>query len=164
MIVGVVFAGARLDGIVTARVRRDGANATEAMARMIGGCRFSAHLQLVMLQGIAVAGFNVVDPFRLHSLTRLPVIVVARRRPDLLSMREALLTRVRGGDRKWRIIERAGPMERVGSLWIQRAGLEPAEAAAVLERFSIHSTVPEPLRVAHIVAGALERGESRGRV
>ena len=58
----------------------------------------------------------------------------------------------------------AGAMESIGRVHVQRAGLGPIETRAMLERFSIHSTVPEPLRTAHLIAGGIARGESRQRV
>lgn len=163
-IVGAVFSGSRLEGILSGRVRRDGANAAREIARMVSGSRFASHLQLVLLQGIALAGFNVVDVGWLHRELGVPVLVVARRRPDLDAMRDALLGRVRGGRRKWRLIERLGPMEPLAGVFVQRAGLSPEEAEAVIRRFAIHANIPEPLRTAHLVAGGLARGESRGRV
>jgi uncharacterized protein len=161
-IVGTLYAGHRLDGIVTGQVRRDGANATRVLAALSRGSRFGAHLHAILLQGIALAGFNVVDLAALHMLTRLPVLVVARRRPDLDAIRRALLERVPGGRRKWALIERAGPMEPLGGVFVQRAGLEPAEAEALLAATIIHGKLPEPLRIAHLVAGGLGRGASRG--
>jgi endonuclease V-like protein UPF0215 family len=163
LVVGAVFAGTRLDGVVSTRVRRDGADATGAIQRMIAGSRFGEQLQAVLLQGIAVAGFNVVDLRALADALGLPVIVVARRPPKLDEIRAALFRNVRGATRKWRLIERAGPMEQVGPVWIQRAGITLDDAARVLARATIHGHVPEPLRVAHLVAGGLVRGESRGR-
>jgi endonuclease V-like protein UPF0215 family len=164
LLVGAVFAGPRLDGVLTGTIRRDGANSADAMAEMITRSRFAEHLQIILLQGIAVGGFNVVDVFRLHRRTSLPIIVVARRRPNLDAVRDALLGRVRGGARKWRIIERLGAMERIGTVWTQRIGISAGDAASALARFAVHSTIPEPLRVAHIIAGGIVRGESRGRV
>jgi hypothetical protein len=55
-------------------------------------------------------------------------------------------------------------MEPIGAVYVQRAGLSSPEAQAVLTRFAIHSAVPEPLRMAHLIAGGLARGESRHRV
>lgn len=163
-IVGAVFAGARFEGILTGRVRRDGANAAAVIARMIASSRFAGHLQLILLQGVALAGFNVVDVFLLNRTTGLPVLIVSRVEPDYRAIRAALEERVRGGARKWRLIERLGPMEKCGRVWVQRAGLTLPEADAVIGRLAIHSSVPEPLRVAHAVAGGIARGESRGRV
>lgn len=163
-IVGAIYAGAHLHGVVTAHVRRDGSNAAAVMARTIRNCRFAASLRVILLQGIAVAGFNVVDVFRLHRETGLPVLVISRRRPNMDAIRDALLHRVAGGARKWRVLERLGPMEPIGGVWVQRVGLKPDEAARVIALFTVDGMIPEPLRVAHLIAGALARGESRGRV
>ncbi len=64
LVVGAVYAGLRLEGILSTRVRRDGRNATSALAAMIAGSRFAAHLHAVLLQEIALAGFNVVNSRR----------------------------------------------------------------------------------------------------
>lgn len=163
LLVGAVFAGPRLEGVVSGPVRRDGRNSTARIVELVTGSRFDAHLQAVLLQGIAFAGFNVVDLDRLHRALGRPVLVVARRRPDLAAMRAALLGRVPGGARKWRLIQRAGPMEPMGSLFVQRRGLETPQAAALLQRFALHGHLPEPLRTAHIIAGGLAGGGSRQR-
>ena len=36
------------------------------------------------------------------------------------------------------------------------------QADAVVVQFAIYSTIPEPIRTAHLIAGALSNGESRG--
>lgn len=163
LVVGAVFSGSRLDGVLSSRVRRDGRNATSALAELCTSTRFAPQLQLVLLQGIALAGFNVVDVHELHERTGLPVLVVARRRPDLDAIEQALLSRVPGGARKWRLIARAGPMERCGPVWVQRVGLDEHEAAAVLRASATEGHLPEPLRTAHLIAGGVTRGESAGR-
>lgn len=163
-IVGAAFAGARLEGVLTGKVRRDGANATSTLLKLISQSRYAAHAQLVMLQGIAFAGFNVVDIYALRSALYLPVLVVARKRPDLMKIKRALLTSVAGGKRKWRLIEQAGLMEAAVGVYIQRAGIEPAAARRIIERYAINSLIPEPLRTAHLIAAALAGGTSRQRV
>jgi endonuclease V-like protein UPF0215 family len=162
VVVGTLFAGPRLDGIVTGRIRRDGVNSTQVLASLSRGSRFGAHLHAILLQGIALGGFNVVDIAALHAATRLPVLVVARYRPNLDAIRKALLERVPGGKRKWRLIEAAGPMEPLGRVFVQRAGLERDEAAALLAATTSHGNLPEPLRLAHLIAGGLGTGASKG--
>jgi endonuclease V-like protein UPF0215 family len=162
-VVCTAFAGLRLEGVLSTRVRRDGADATRAIAACIAGSRYAAHSKLVMFQGIALAGFNVVDIHGLHELLGIPVLVVARREPRFAAIRAALETRVRGGARKWALIEKAGPMEPAGPLRMQRAGIAAADAVAVIEALSIHGNIPEPLRLAHLVAGGVTTGQSRGR-
>jgi len=162
-VVGAVYTRTRQEGVVSGKVRRDGANATDVLSRLVAGSRFAEHLHAVLLQGIAVAGFNVVDIHGLHERVGLPVLVVARRSPDLEAIRRALLERVRGGARKWALVRRAGPMEPAGGVWVQRAGLSLGEAEALVGRLALHGHLPEPLRVAHLVAGGLATGCSRGR-
>lgn len=161
-LVGVVFAGGRLDGVVSGKVRRDGRNSTRAVAELVRDGRFADHLQLILLQGIAFAGFNVVDIHALAAATGLPVLVVARKQPDLVAIRRALLRRVPGGRRKWKLVEKAGAMQRVAGVWVQRAGLSLSQAERVIAATARNGKLPEPLRVAHLVAGGLA-GQSRGR-
>ena len=163
-IVGAVFCGPRMEGVLTGRVRRDGANATAVLRDLVAGSRFAAHLQLVFLQGIALGGFNVVDIHALWQALAIPVLTVARRRPDMAGIEAALRTRVRGGLRKWRLLRRAGPMELLAGVWVQRAGIDAREAERVIRRFALHGNIPEPLRAAHLIAGALVTGQSTGRV
>ncbi len=163
LIVGALYSGLRLEGVLSAKVRRDGANSTSTLVRLLSQSRFKGHIQVIMLQGIAFAGFNVIDLHRLHESLRIPAVVVARKHPDLNAIKRALLHRVPGGERKWVLIERAGPMERVGGIYVQRAGLTLTQVDTLLGRFAIHSTIPEPLRVAHLIAGGIEAGESRHR-
>lgn len=162
MVVGAVFARTRIDGVLTTRVRRDGANATRRIADMILGSPFDAHVRAVLLQGIALAGFNVVDIHALAEHTKRPVLVVARRAPDYHGIRRAL-SHVRGGQQRWRLIERAGPMEPLSGVYVQRAGLSLEEARGLLGATTLHGALPEPLRVAHLIAGGVTTGTSRGR-
>jgi endonuclease V-like protein UPF0215 family len=163
-VVGAVFADLRFDGVLIGDVARDGDDAADALITLTERSRFREHVRLVLLQGVALAGFNVVDAFAVHDRLGVPVLIVARRRPDREAIREALLSRVQGGARKWSLIERLGPMEEMGGVFVQRVGLSTSDAAAVTTRLAVHGSVPEPLRVAHLIAGALVRGESRGRV
>jgi endonuclease V-like protein UPF0215 family len=163
-VVGAAFAGPRLEGVLITRVRRDGADATRSLRQAVEQSRFAAHTRLIMLQGIALAGFNVVDIHALHAALHIPVLVVARRRPDLASIRRALLESVPGGLRKWRLIERAGVMEAAGAVWMQRAGITAAAAERAIARFAVNGRIPEPLRTAHLIASGLGGGRSRQRV
>jgi hypothetical protein len=63
-LIGCVCSGPRLDIVVKSTVERDGDDATEVMARLVRG-KDLTHVRAVMMQGITVAGFNVVDINRL---------------------------------------------------------------------------------------------------
>lgn len=163
-VVGAAFAGLRLEGVLTGRVRRDGANSTRVLVDLIESSRFRPHLQAVLLQGITLAGFNVVDIQSLSRTLDVPVLVVARRAPNLDRIRSALLTQVPGGRRKWALIERAGPMELRAGVYIQRVGIDGHSAEALVARLAVNSDVPEPLRTAHLIAAGISGLPSRQRV
>lgn len=162
-IVGAVFTRTRLDGAVTSTIRRDGRNSTTRIAEMIESSPFREHVQCVLLQGITLGGFNVVDIHALHERLQVPVLVVVRKKPHAAAIRHALLDRVPGGARKLALIEAAGPMESVNGVWVQRAGISLDRAHATIEELRLHGNLPEPLRVAHLLAGAYYDGVSRGR-
>ncbi|MFO7277481.1 MAG: DUF99 family protein [Pseudomonadota bacterium] len=163
LVVGAVYAGERLDGVLSCRVRRDGANSTRRVAHAVRESRFHPQLHAVLLQGIAFAGFNVVDIHALSEAIERPVLVVVRRRPDLAAIRRALLSRVPDGARKWHLIERAGEPEEICGLFVQRVNITREAAAVLLRRHARNGVMPEPLRTAHLIAGGVTLGESSGR-
>lgn len=164
LVVGAVFRGGdRLEGVLSTRVRRDGQNATSQLVQMIGGSRFFPQLHYILLDGIALGGFNVVDLPRLHREIQLPAMVVSRVEPNLEAVHDALMGPVRGGAAKWKRIQRAGPVVPVEGLHCQLAGLTPLEAAALIRLTRCHAKLPEPLRAAHLIASGIARGQSRGR-
>ena len=161
-IVGAVYANMRLDGVLIGKVERDGQDATDVLSALVGHSKFLEHTQLIMLQGIALAGFNVVDAIGLNDRLGLPVLVVSRRFPNMKAIRDALVSRIANGHKKWALIERLGPMEPVNRVYVQRVGISIAQAADIISRFSIYSHIPEPIRTAHLIAGALVHGVSKG--
>ena len=162
-IVGTVYAGPKLEGILSASIRRDGVNSTRVIAELVRGSKFDEHTQLIMLQGIALGGFNVIDIHQLSAKLDRPVLVVSRRKPNMENIKDALLNRVPGGKRKWHLIQKAGEMEQVSGVYVQRAGLTLDQAGQVIARFATSSNIPEPLRAAHLIAGGVTTGQSRGR-
>jgi endonuclease V-like protein UPF0215 family len=172
LLVGAVCSRTRLDGVVSGKVRRDGTDSTSRMIELVTRSQFREHVRVVLLQGIAVAGFNVVDVHTLSRALDVPVLVVTRRQPDLDAVHRALFSeaphsrpRVRGAARKWALIQAAGAIEPLGRgrLWVQRAGLSLEQARRVVAATTLHGNIPEPLRVAHLIAGGIVAGKSRGR-
>jgi len=161
-VVGAVFGGLRFDGVLMGEIEKDGFDSAATLTKMVSKSKFAEHAQLIMLQGIAFGGFNIIDVFHLHEQLNLPVLVVSRRSPDMDAIQKALTTQIPDGEKKWDIIARLGPMEVIRKIYVQRVGITLDEAESVIERFAIHSHIPEPIRVAHLIAGALVGGVSRG--
>ncbi len=162
-LVGVVCSRTRMDGLLSGRVRRDGRNSTTTMIELVRTSQFHEHVRAVLLQGIAVAGFNVVDVHALHAGLGVPVVTVTRRMPRFARIKEALFGHTRGAKRKWDLICAAGQMEKVDCVFVQRVGIGLEDTRALLRATTLHGNLPEPLRLAHLIAGGITTGKSRGR-
>ena len=158
----VVRADGRLDGLLTTHIRRDGWNATDQLIRLVAESRFHPQLHAVMLDGIALGGLNVVDLPRLSEAVGLPVITVIRRRPDQARFRAAVERLPRPAQRL-AVVERAGPVHRAGAIYCQPVGLDLDDARDLIQRTTHVGNLPEPIRLAHLIAGGVATGESVGR-
>ena len=161
--VAVMMEGSdRVEAVATTSFAVDGANVTDFLAGWIGSLRCREALHGVVLGGITMAGLAVVDVTALAAQLELPVLVVNRRDPEKTRLRDAL--EAAGMPERWAIVENSPAAIRVDDgLYVAAAGLESPAAVALVRAALAKSGLPEPLRVAHLIARALVRGESRGR-
>ena len=162
IVVGTVYRGGSfIDGVISTKVRVDGDNSTEKLVEMINKCKFKPQLQVILLDGIAVGGFNVVDVNDLNKKTGIPVIVVMRDYPDFKKIEKAS-TKLNHAE-KIKLLKKAGKVYQLGEIFVQAIGLTLKQAEEIIDITCTHSLLPEPLRVAHLIAGGVVDGESRGR-
>ena len=160
-VVGVVFRGGYwLDGVMHTKVRVDGFDATRKIASMVLNSPHYKQLRVMMLNGVTLAGFNVVDIMKLNEKTGLPVMAVARQKPNFAEIRSALHNLPRS-EARWSLISNAGAVLEVPTrskknrLYVQIAGILEEDARKILELTSTRSDIPEALRVAHLVASGI---------
>ena len=162
LVVGVVMRGGSwIDGVLSTKVIVDGDDSTKKIAEMINKCKFKPQLQCIFLDGIAVAGFNVIDVKELSKKTKLPVIVVIRRMPDIKTIKETLIKI--NQKQKIKLIEKAGEVIKLDNIFVQINGINLEQARKILKIVCTRSLIPEPLRLAHLIASGVTVGESRGR-
>jgi len=118
-----------------------------------------------MLDGISLGGFNVVDINLLSKKTRLPVIVIMRKLPNMKEIKDAL--KLMKQEEKMKLIKKAGKIYRTKiknkSIYFQKANISEDFAEKIIKLASTRSLIPEPLRVAHLIATGIALGESKGR-
>jgi len=159
---GAVCAGTRFEGLVAGSVRRDGWNATREIVRLLEGGKFLPQLHIVLIDGIAFGGFNVVDLAALAARLGKPCVAVMRR-PPRLPLLEAALRRLPSPERRLARISRAGPIHSVPPFVFQVQGAGVEETAEALRRLTDRGNVPEALRLAHLIGAAVVHGESGRR-
>lgn len=162
-VIGVVFRGGYwLDGVMSTKVEVDGFDATDKIATMIVNSPHYEQLRVIMLDGITFGGFNVVDMKKFNAETRLPVIAVTRDKPDFDDIRKALKN-LRSPEKRWKAILSAGEIFEVSTrrkgekAFMEICGILEDDARKIVQLTSTRSSVPEALRVAHLIASGINR-------
>lgn len=154
-----------MDGVLRTYVHVDGEDATYNLIEMINTSKFKPQVQAILLDGIAVGGFNVINIESLWKHTGIPVIVVVRKMPDFEELEKAL--RKLGMEKKYQLMEKAGKPVPVkvknGTIFIQTAGMDIEKAKEILTLSCTNSNIPEPIRAAHLIGAGIVKGESGGR-
>lgn len=166
LIVVTIFRGGNyMDGLLSTYVTVDGEDATEKISNLLKKTRNYEQLNCIMLNGISLAGFNVIDIKELNKKTRLPVIVIIRKMPDLVKIRKAL-NKLKA-NHKINLIKKAGKIFKIRikekNIFMQVSGISPKKASEIVKIATTHSLIPEPIRISHIIASGIRNGESHGR-
>jgi endonuclease V-like protein UPF0215 family len=148
-----------LETVAVSRVRVDGNDSTDVIVRMVRASPAAQGAHVLLVDGITMGGFNILDLGRLTRALALPVIALTRRPPDLEKVRSALAKYFPKDFRsRWNRVRRY-PLFRVPTggepLWAAAVGCTRADAAALVQRSALRGYWPEPLRVAHAVAHAI---------
>ncbi len=161
LVVGTIFRGGHfMDGVISTHVVLDGTDATEKLVALVRKTKHKPQLQAIMLNGISMGGFNIIDIRELSNKTKLPVIVVIRKYPDFKKIRAALIKI--GFKNRIQLLDKAGAVHKIGKVYVQLAGISLSAAAELIRITSTHAHIPEPIRAAHLIASGIVDGESRG--
>jgi endonuclease V-like protein UPF0215 family len=167
LVVGIVFRGGYwLDGVLHTKIDVDGLDAEDRIATMIMSSSHYKQLRVIMLNGVTFAGFNPVNIKMLSAKTKLPVIAVTREKPNFKEIREALKN-LPDSEKRWNAIYSGGEIVEVSTrtkkskIYVQFVGIVEEDAKRILRLTSTRSNVPEPLRVAHLIASGISNAESQ---
>jgi endonuclease V-like protein UPF0215 family len=155
----------RIDGVAIASLTVGGMDATDAVLGIIASLA-RRDINLAMVSGSVVAWFNILDPAVISERTGLPLIVVTYEESEGL---EGDIAHHFPGDlgrlRAYRNLGERVPVElRDGvRVFIRAMGISRKDAARVLRDFTRDGKVPEPVRVARLVARAAMRWQGENR-
>jgi endonuclease V-like protein UPF0215 family len=165
MIVGTVFrAGMWLDGVLSTYIHGDGTDGTKKITEMVKNSRNLDQLGVIMLDGITFGGFNLVNIREIFESTGVPFIVIMRKIPNFESFKKAL-KRFDDWESRWLNVIEAGKVYKINTsepIYMQIYGIKRIDAEKIVKLSTTRSAIPEPLRVAHIIAAGIITGESKG--
>ena len=166
-VIGVVMRGnGYLEGVLRREIEVDGKDSTDVILDMIKKTRHRDQIRVIMLDGIALGGFNIVDIDRLYKECEIPVITITREKPDFDMILKTLQMKFSDWEERWKMFKDNKIYEIETShnpIYISCKGVSVEEAKEIIKISTIRGVVPEPIRVAHIIASGVVRGESYGK-
>lgn len=163
----VIRADFLLDGFAVGRCTVGGMDATDSIIEMYRELDRS-DINLLMLGGCIISLFNIVDLGRVASETGVPLLCVTYNPSEGIS--EVIKSRFPGDwEERLRVYESNGAREeyvlKTGyTVHVRRIGISRRSAEVVLNRMTISGRVPEPIRVARLLARSLLRSEAKARL
>lgn len=156
LVICTVYRGRRsLDGLFSFWVKRDGLDATSQLTKAINKSKHKKQLKIIIMDGVALGGFNIVDLERVYEETGLPVIAVINREPDLASIKKAV-SNLSSPGKRWALIKKLPSVSRLklrdGVVFFQYEGLLKKEVEEVIKSSTLRGKLPEPVRAAHLIA------------
>ena len=157
-IVGAVMKGAAyLEGVLQDFMAVDD-GITQTILRMLRESPHLGQIRAILTPGITFGGFSVLDIHEIYEELAIPVIVIIHRYPDFGRIRKALFDHFPDGAQRWKLIQKAGKpnLDTSSGLYVQHIGCTFDICSQIIRLTTIQGKVPEPLRVAHLIASGLK--------
>lgn len=159
LIVGVVMQGSDIvENVISGKIQVDGDESTDLIITLVSS--LPQTLNAVFLDGIAFGGFNVLDLEKIHKETGVPAISVTRNKPNLTEIKKAL-ENVPNTTSKWKKIKSNGPPIPHEKVYFQCKGTSQEKAKHLITSCS-KTSLPEGLRLAHLIASGITRSGGSG--
>ncbi len=164
ILAGVVMrADMMIDGFAFSRATVGGMDATDKILEMYKSLNRD-DINLLMLNGCVISWYNVIDLHQVSDETGLPLICVTYNESTGL---ERYFKEYFPDDWMIRVETYRRNKERTAitlstghTVYIRFIGMSIEEAKGVLNKFTSHGSIPEPLRVARLLARALIKDSS----
>lgn len=151
-----------IDGVAISRTKVGGDDATASVGSLFRSLRRN-DINLLIISGAILSLYNIIDVDGLSRRLKLPVVCVTFKGTRGI---EASIRRHFPGrsEPKLEAYRRLGPRTgirlRTGHrVYVRTAGADAADTKAVLDMFTLQGSIPEPLRVAKLIArSALSKG------
>lgn len=157
---GIIVMNDIVEGAMSFRVKKDGDDSADKIIKAVRKSRFRDQIKLVVTNGIAIAGLNIVDMAKIRKALGIGSMAITRKRPRPQLLRRAIRTMTK--DRKklslFNCLSKEISVYRYGGYYLQTLGIGKEDAR------NAFAAAVKYLRLAHLIAGAIVRGESKGRI
>ena len=145
------------DGFVLGKLRVSGSDATSSIAKLYAKLGRN-DVNAILLSGSVLSLYNLIDVDSLCEELGVPVVALTFR-----ASKSDLGRNIRARFPSKVALEKVKLLEKLGKplalhlstgypIFVRAAGISHAETARLLERFTLQGAVPEPVRVARLLA------------
>lgn len=156
VIVGVLM---RMDGVIESIhidfITIDGDEAQSVISSLVESIGHG-NINVILTEGITFAGFDIIDPEELYNETGIPFISITKGKADLDSMAAAL--EAHGNSNKIAKLKSLKPVKETlenTQFTLNMSGINTGEAISLVKKLMTVGNVPEPLRIADMIAFSL---------
>jgi len=148
-----------IDGVAVGRTSVGGDDATASIASLFR--RFHRNdINLIMVSGAILSLYNIIDVDGLASRAKLPVICLTYKETAGI---EGSIRRhfPKGAQAKLEAYRRLGKRSAIRlktghTVYVRASGIEKEEVRSVIDAFTLQGSIPEPVRVAKLLARAAQ--------
>jgi uncharacterized protein len=159
VLAGVVMRGDFVvDGLALGRASVGGDDATSSISSLYRKLKRN-DVNVLMVSGCILSLYNIIDVDGLSKRTKLPTICITYK--ETAGIEDAIVRHFPGrADEKLAAYGRLGERELVKlpsgrRLFVRKSGMTILEADTLLTNFTLQGSVPEPVRVARLLARAV---------
>ncbi len=171
LLVIAIYREGSLEGVLSGSIGVDSSDSARKIVSIVGRSRFKEQVKLIALNGIALAGLNVVDIRRVRKELGTSFLILTRKKPHKELLIDAIDKRAdyrAKGSKKQHVEDRRKKaiIEDIGKLPVQKlmGFYVQSDMDISKENKSVVSAAFEALRIAHLIANGVETGESKGRI
>ena len=162
----VVRAPGYVESVLSTNVEVDGTDGTKKIIELIERCRHKDQLKAVFIDGVALGGFNVIDISEIYGICNVPCVTMTRDMPDFDSMMLALKKRFDDWEDRWKVIQEGELIEIATAhtpVYVKMEGISIDTVIELIKLTTVRGVLPEPIRLAHLIASGITTGESRSK-
>jgi len=163
-LVGVTTRGIQLLHVSYGNIEIDGTNSTQEVLRLYKENPYMNEIRLIMIDSPTLGGFNPPNPFELFEKTKIPIILLPDKKPKSV-ISEVYSKVFPEREEQIEVLKKLPPLESLmvsinqdpnisREIFFHVIGITKKEIVDLLNHLSEFSAIPEPLRLAHIIASS----------
>lgn len=163
-LIGIVCREYQLLHVSRTKIDVDGIDSTEKILQLLNNNPYLAEIRAILIDSPTLAGFNILNPFLIYDQAKIPVILIPDRKPqaDITSVYEKIFP-----DRLEQIkilkdlplfqelkVSLQTNLNINTSIYFHSIGIDNVDVIPLLKHLALYTGIPEPLRLAHIIASS----------